>query len=637
MKRSILLVLSLLTAIPFYLSGQITDSLLTRKDSMKVVSYSIDKIDTTVFPQNEAKIVDTNLIYFQNYDPIYKTYLFNANLGAIGQASENMIFNNLPQCGFSYGLKTFDAYKFNASQGINYYSLLPFTNLFYNLGSKREQIFQVTHYHHVRNKVFLGADYRIVNMPGRDNFYQKTNNHALTVFTYYATKNKKYGVYINYIFNTDKTQDNGGVTDDTAYMNYRKGNSSNLYDINLRSAETQWRESTVILKQYVALSRDNSFNKKDSLSPLKKFNLGRIIHTFNFTKQRFKFTDSDPNFTFYPLIPNDSGPVNDSSWFYKIENTLEWTNSEQNKNDEKRWLRCFVKVKHAYTEVHQLNRNFYITNVIPSVGFSIEPYKTLKIDASGEYVFMDYYNSDFSLLASAKQHFIFKGKNYGSVGLKVNYSKAKPGWFFEHHYSKYFQWDYDFAQQEILSAGFNYSYKNLSVGIDYYHLYNYVYMDADSRPRQFANESINLLSAYIYKNFVIGKFEIDNKIVYQYNDKKSLIRTPDLIAMQSYMFTTPMFKKALRFQVGIDLLYNTKYYANAYQPALGTFILQSERKVGNYLNADVFINLKIQRVRIFLKLSNFLSGLIGYDYFTVPHYPMQDRLFRFGISWLFYD
>jgi len=637
MKRSIILVLTLFTAIPFYLSGQNPDSLLTRKDSLKVVSYCIDKIDTTVFPQNDTKNIDTNLIYFQNYDPAIKAYPFNTNLGNIGQASENMVFNNMPRCGYSYGLKAFDAYKFNSSQENYYYSLLPFTNLFYNLGSKREQIFQVTHYHHVQNKVFLGVDYRVVNIPGRDNFFQKTNNHALSVFTYYATKNKKYGVYINYIFNKEKTQDNGGLTDDTTYLNYRKGNNSNTSDINLRTAETNWRESTVLLKQYVALSRENTVNKKDSLSPLKKINLGRIIHTFNFTKQRIKFSDSNPNPNYYPIIPNDSGPLNDSTWFYKIENTLEWTNSEQNKENGNRWLRYFVKVKHAYTEVHQLNRNFYISNVIPSLGLSIDPYKTLKINVSGDYVFMDYNKSDYSLMASAKQYFIFNEKNYGSVGLKVSYSKTKPEWFYEHYYSKYYQWDYDFAQQEILNASFNYMYKNLSVGIDYYNLFNYVYMDADSRPRQYTNGSINLLSAYIYKNFVIGKFQIDNKIVYQYNDKKSLIRTPDLIAMQSYMFTTPMFKKALLFQVGIDLLYNTKYYANAYQPALGTFVLQNERKVGNYLNADVFINLKVQRVRIFLKLSNFLSGLIGYDYFTVPHYPMQDRLFRFGVSWLFHD
>ena len=133
------------------------------------------------------------------------------------------------------------------------------------------------------------------------------------------------------------------------------------------------------------------------------------------------------------------------------------------------------------------------------------------------------------------------------------------------------------------------------------------------------------------------KFEIDNKVVYQYTDKPNLLRKPQLIAMQSYVFSTHMFKKALFFNIGIDLNYNTSYYANAYQPAYQDFYLQNTAKVGNYLNATAFLNLKIQHVRAFLKLSNFLSGAVGYDDFTVPHYPMQDRVFTLGLTWLLHD
>ncbi|HNX90094.1 MAG TPA: hypothetical protein PKH58_13545 [Paludibacteraceae bacterium] len=637
MNRFVIIVFTGLTLLLRTAFCQNADSLLTRKDSIKVVAFCISKIDTTTSPQINAANVDTNIHYFQNYDPIRKKYVFNANIGNTGQASENMVFETDPSCGFSYGLKSFDAYKFNMSEAKNYYSLLPFTNLFWTLGAKREQMFQVTHYHHVQNKVFMGVDYRIVNAPGRDNFRQKTNDHALSIFTYYATKNKKYGVSINYIFNKIKTQENGGITDDTAYINFRKGDNASPVDIHLKTAENNWRESTVLLKQYVTLSRENAYKRNDSLRPLKTFNLGRVLHTFCFTKQRFKFTDDNPNLSYYPLIPNDTGSLNDSVWFYKMDNTLEWTNSELNKENKNRMLRYFVQLRHAYTEVNQVNGKFYISNLIPSLGLSVVPYKNMKINLSGEYVLLDYNQGDLSLNASAKQHFIFNEKNYGSVQLKFNYSKTKPEWFYEHFSSKYFQWDYDFAKQQTIYTGLNYSYRNLSVGLDYYNLFNYVYMGVDLRPRQYTGGTINVLSAYVYKNFVIGKFQIDNKVVYQYTDKPGLIRKPQLIAMQSYMFTTPMFKKALLFQVGIDLLYNTKYYADSYQPAIGTFVLQNEYKAGNYLNADVFINLKVKRLRAFLKLSNFLSGLIGYNYFTVPHYPMQDRLFRFGISWRFHD
>jgi len=637
MKRFVIILFAIVIYAPFVAFCQHADSLLSRRDSIKVVGFCIEKIDTTSTPQNYATSIDTAIFGFHNYDPAAKYFVFNANLGNTGQASQNLIFQPHQSTGFSYGLSSFEAYKFNNAQKNNVFSLLPYTNLFWTLGMKREQVFQVSHYHHVRNQVFLGVDYRIINAPGRDNFRQKTNNHSLSVFTYYTTKNKRYGVIVNYIFNRIKVQDNGGLTDDTAYINYRKGENSGGFDVNLKKAETVWNESSVVLKQFVTLSRENEFNKKDSLRPLRKFNLGRILHTLSFTRQRYKFTDENPNFSYYPLIPNDTSATVDSTWFYTLENTLAWTNSEQNANAKDRSLRYFARIKHAYTTVRQLDGSFYISNLIPSLGISVRPYNTLKVDVAGEYVLMDYNQHDFSLNATAKQDFVFNEKNYGSLRLSARYQRAEPAWFYEHFFSKYYQWDYDFAKQSTLNIGLNYSYPRLSVGIDYYNLYNYVYLGADSRPRQYANGAVNVLSAYIFKDFIIGKFRIDNKVVYQYTDKPSLVRKPQLMAMQSYMFTTPMFKKALLAQIGIDLLYNTPYFADSYNPVLGAFVLQNEYKTGNYLDAAVFINLKIQRMRIFVKLSNFLSGLIGYNYFTVPHYPMQDRLFRFGISWRFHD
>jgi len=406
MKRFVIII-ALFVQIPFAAFCQDTDTPLTHKDSCRVVSFGIQKFDTTTSPQYIAATIDTNIFGFHNYDPAFKSYVFNANLGNTGQASQNMIFKTPQHSGVSFGLNTFDAYKFSSSQNINYYSLLPYSNLFWTIGMKREQMFQVTHYHHVRNQVFMGVDYRIINSPGRDNFRQKTNDHALSIFSYYATKNKRYGVAVNYIFNRIKVQDNGGITDDTAYINYRKGENSGGFDINLKKAETAWNESSVVLKQYVTLSRENEFNKKDSLRPLKKFNLGRILHTLSFTRQRYKFTDENPNFSYYPLIPNDTAAMNDSTWFYTLENSLAWTNSEQKANMKSRDLRLFVQMKHAYTTVRQLDGSYYISNLIPSLGISVRPYSTLKVDLAGEYVLMDYNQHDFSLNATAKQDFVF--------------------------------------------------------------------------------------------------------------------------------------------------------------------------------------------------------------------------------------
>ncbi|MBN1197835.1 MAG: hypothetical protein JXA23_00690, partial [Bacteroidales bacterium] len=65
--------------------------------------------------------------------------------------------------------------------------------------------------------------------------------------------------------------------------------------------------------------------------------------------------------------------------------------------------------------------------------------------------------------------------------------------------------------------------------------------------------------------------------------------------------------------------------------------LQDKKEIGNYLYMDVFINVKIQRARLFVAYTHFNSSFMGRSYFMVPSYPMQDAAFKFGVSWRFHD
>jgi hypothetical protein len=72
-------------------------------------------------------------------------------------------------------------------------------------------------------------------------------------------------------------------------------------------------------------------------------------------------------------------------------------------------------------------------------------------------------------------------------------------------------------------------------------------------------------------------------------------------------------------------------------PATRSFYLQNIRETGNYLYMDVFINLKVQRARFFVMYSHFNASFMGRSYYMVPHYPMPDGAFKFGVSWRFHD
>jgi hypothetical protein len=109
-------------------------------------------------------------------------------------------------------------------------------------------------------------------------------------------------------------------------------------------------------------------------------------------------------------------------------------------------------------------------------------------------------------------------------------------------------------------------------------------------------------------------------------------------AFLSYYYEFWVVRDVLRVQVGFDGRFNTSYYAPSYNPALSAFFNQREVKVGNYPYIDVFVSAKWKRMRILLKYQHLNQNLFGNgEYFQVARYPLNPRMFKFGISWSFYD
>ncbi len=90
-------------------------------------------------------------------------------------------------------------------------------------------------------------------------------------------------------------------------------------------------------------------------------------------------------------------------------------------------------------------------------------------------------------------------------------------------------------------------------------------------------------------------------------------------------------------QTGIVLNYFSSYFANDYNAVTSEFFVQSQKKIGNYPNLDFFLNAKIQRARIFVKLEHFNASLTGANYYSAPTTPYRDMHIRFGLVWDFFN
>lgn len=201
-----------------------------------------------------------------------------------------------------------------------------------------------------------------------------------------------------------------------------------------------------------------------------------------------------------------------------------------------------------------------------------------------------------------------------------------------------YNWQNNFKNEDITSFGatFN-SNKWVTVDASYNTVDNYAYFNENGRPEQ-SSETLNYYKIKVMKDFTVGKFGLANTVLYQnVASGDSFLRVPNWVTRNTFYFSTDMFKgDPLYLQTGITFRYFSSYYMNAYNPLVSEFTIQNEQKYGAYPMLDFFVNLRIQRTRIYLKLENFTSSFTGRDYYSAPEYPFRDFTFRFGVVWNFF-
>jgi hypothetical protein len=117
-----------------------------------------------------------------------------------------------------------------------------------------------------------------------------------------------------------------------------------------------------------------------------------------------------------------------------------------------------------------------------------------------------------------------------------------------------------------------------------------------------------------------------------------VFRIPQMFLNSRLYYENFLFRRKLQLQVGVDSHYRSAYKAYAYEPVIQQFFLQDQFTIPQYYLADIFLNAKIGRARIFIKYTN-LTETIGLmeGYFTTPYYTGQRGTLDFGVNWLFFD
>lgn len=176
-------------------------------------------------------------------------------------------------------------------------------------------------------------------------------------------------------------------------------------------------------------------------------------------------------------------------------------------------------------------------------------------------------------------------------------------------------------QNDRVLNGNNYLVKN-----------NQINVRQDSKP-------ISVITMQLMQNIHWGIFHWDNVLTFQKTSNEIVLPAPT-INVYSNLYLRFKIAKVLKCDLGTDMRWFTKYYAPEYIPAIGAFGIQetklSRTKIGNYPIINAYANFSLQHTRFFVMFSHINANNNG-DYFFTPHYPLNQRIFRFGLSWNFFN
>jgi hypothetical protein len=249
------------------------------------------------------------------------------------------------------------------------------------------------------------------------------------------------------------------------------------------------------------------------------------------------------------------------------------------------------------------------------------------------YSFGGYTHND--AIANLRGEWSFSKKYHIILGVHTDFYRVAPDYNYSRFNSNHFKWDALFNKQNIASLGAYLTYKEYKASAKIFLLDNMVIFGTDYKPIQLSKFS-RVVQIAVYAPFRYKGFGVTTHIALQ-NSSSDSIQVPLLTGKANLFYIFDIFKKKLRLQLGLDVMYNTSYYPNGYSPAQYSFYFQNSKILGNYWFVDAHATVRISRIYFFARIGNILSPFQQHNMFTTPGYPINDFLFTLGINWRFHD
>lgn len=562
--------------------------------------------------------VDTLLNNFHYYEPVAKSGWMYQDLGNIGSAAKPIFYSAPQMIGTTSGFHVYDLYHASPDSMKYYDTKSPYTQMNAFFGGGNRNMLDLVFARNINPRWNVGFNFHTIrarktlNPNARDD--NLTEQTSYSVHTNYRSENGRYLLLGNLSRMKHLVNEQGGIISP---------------DVDSTSLLFAYEDAKVWLRDSRVTDLRQDYHLYHEYELAKGW---QVYHVFDKKKQDVTFIGdlSSSDSLFFNLF----NPVryNSEDSTYNKNNFSEWRNEIGFKGDfGLLYYNAFVKFRSGRMRSPTMETDNPFNELFVGGAIRGDLSEKWRFEAEGEYL----------IPGAFRIHGLFV-----SPFLEASYTKAlyKPTSMQQVYFGNHHRWENSFSNigldqiKGVLKADF--PSWSLRPNITLNRINNYVFFNEDQKVTQSDGEAFMVIPGLTYSFNIRKKFFWESEIYYTLitGDGKDNFRIPELLFNSRIYYDSPMFNENLFLQIGLESRFRGDNYAESYNPAMQQFFLQNEFNVFAYPVIDFFVNLRINRTRVLLRMNHININMMNEPgYFVTPYFTGLRRALDIGISWPLFD
>lgn len=605
------------------------------------------QLKTVSFGENDLHYGNTTAQDSIHYklDSFQIVHPFLINTGNLGSPGHYLLPQYTPRDAFSVRPDAFGYFGFNRYNRRFYNSNQPYTLLQLSIGQKQEQYVNALHTRNFGNNLNFSFHFMRMRSEG---FYnrQNTSNTSVRTNLWYMSPGKRYSFMTDIFWTGANVAENGGLANDSTFE-FGNQLDRQVNAVNLQDAGTYQRKRGLWMKHTYAFGQVSDTLVLDTtrsynvITPA--WGISLVSELFD---EKYNYEDNLPESGFYENIFIDSAKTMDSTYCWRVNNSLRLERFNQYGAKS---MRGFVGVRYEAGEyfgdssIYRHFDNLYAEGLLvyvfdtasQPVSSKSQKVRRNQVDVGGWYSLAGFNSGNYELNLNGS---IALGKSL-LASVHGTTAALSPAMIYTSYSGNHFRWEnsLQIIHRNASEVKLTWFAPKMLVELDARFLSENkpVYFDTDFQVKQYDGD-INTASYSVLFAWQAGWFNAATRFTYSHASN-TIIRIPEMLVQHTMYANLKLFKNAMQLQVGADVTYFSEFVAEAYMPAVAQFYIQNSRRVGNYAYIDPWLSFRIKPVRVFIKADHVNAGLMGRKYFLLDHYAHNDLALKIGISWLFND